>query len=52
MKRFIDLNCKEQGKDYNPLERRGFIAPDLSFCGGGAPPKYTLVYKNPNSKLN
>lgn len=46
MKRFFDLNCKEKGKGYDAVKRRNGVEPDLSFCGHGAPPKYTLVFKN------
>ena len=48
MKRFFDLNCKEKGKDYEPLKRRNFVEPTFKFCNAGAPPKYTLVYRNNN----
>ena len=50
MKRFFDINCKEKGKDYDALKRRNYVEPTFEFCNAGAPPKYTLVYRNINDK--
>ncbi|KAL4465704.1 hypothetical protein ABPG72_012386 [Tetrahymena utriculariae] len=46
MKRFFELNCKDKGKGYEAKKRRGFQEPDLSFCGGGVLPQYTMIYGN------
>jgi len=50
MKGYFDMNCKEKGKGYNPVIRRGNQIPDFSFCKGGVLPKQTLFFRNPNDK--
>ncbi|EAR97141.2 EB1 protein (macronuclear) [Tetrahymena thermophila SB210] len=51
MKAYFDINCKEKGRGYDALKRRGNVVPYFGFCKGGVLPKQTLFFRNPNEKL-
>ncbi|KAL4488947.1 hypothetical protein ABPG72_005734 [Tetrahymena utriculariae] len=51
MKAYFDVNCKEKGRGYDALKRRGNVVPYFGFCKGGVLPKQTLFFRNPNEKL-
>jgi hypothetical protein len=38
MKAYFDFNCKDKGKGYNALKKRGNLTPYFGFCKGGALP--------------
>ncbi|KAL4441708.1 hypothetical protein ABPG74_008705 [Tetrahymena malaccensis] len=51
IKAYFDINCKEKGRGYDALKRRGNVVPYFGFCKGGVLPKQTLFFRNPNEKL-
>ena len=52
LKAYFDYNCKDKGKGYDALKRRGNAVPYFGFCKGGVLPKTTLFYRNPNEKFS
>lgn len=53
MKGYFDFNCKDKGKDYDAVRRRGkTAAPYFGFVKGGVLPKTTLFYRNPSDKFS